>query len=111
MMMTQSYYDGGDMDQIYHSHHRNLRTVGNAFYNRVAPYGYVDNSRQDLRAEYGDRNNIHQMIHEPDTNAPNEQQRRRIAVAVQDQSKTFNNIVADAAIVRTLSQTQNQMLW
>ena len=80
MMMTQSYYSGGELGPPYRQHHRNMPTA--AYYDRVAPYAYYDHVRPDLRQEYMDRQPDHAIIHEPDENAQVEQPRRRIAVAV-----------------------------
>ena len=87
--MTQSHYAGGDFDPFYRSQQRNM--IPGHYYHRAIPYGYHDYTRQELGPDYAERQSPYTLIHEPDAPAQNEQQRRRIAVAVSNITKSWSN--------------------
>jgi hypothetical protein len=108
--MTESYQSRGDSDHTYRSSHRRIDPT--AYYSRAAPYGYYERGRQDVRQPYVDHHAAHAAIQDGETtNQGDQQQRRRISVAVRMRSISKLQIMTYALIVRPLQKTQDQVFW
>ena len=90
MMMTHSYYGSANIDTsppppgTIFRHHPRAMPASSAYYARPIPYAYYGHHpyQYDPNVEYAAEAALHTTILEHESTPPNEQARRRIAVAV-----------------------------
>lgn len=112
MRKKLSHQSHGDSDHVYRSPRR--YTTATAHYSRSAPYGYYEDRRQNLSQQYIDHyaDHSHAAISNGEmSNQEQQQERKRIAVAVRMQITSNLWTMTDALIVPPLQKTQDQVFW